>query len=167
MSQDPAVRELIDRTQITETIYMYGYAVDHWQFDLLKTVYADDATFVVDTLDKRYPHREYQGLDRIVELLHEYRHDLLWAHHLLSVYKIEIDGDKAHAITYHTSHEIAAATPNATTIAVGRYDDWLGRVDDGWRVTRKEFHLGWVEHRAVELDSAVDGFLSESTKGLR
>ena len=37
--------------------------------------------------------------------------DMVWQHHLLSVYHTEIDGDTAKALTYHTSYQLAEGRP--------------------------------------------------------
>ena len=82
--------------------------------------------------------------------------DLVWQHHLLSVYHTDIDGDTAEALTYHTSYQLPRADPSTVVVLVGRYHQQLRRGADGWLLTRIVFEILWGERR-----SDTTGYLAE------
>ena len=51
----------------------------------------------------------------------------VWQHHLLSVYHVEVDGDRASALVYHTSHQGFEPDPEIDHVLVGRYQVELAR----------------------------------------
>ena len=80
------------------------------------------------------------------------RHDpgASWQHHLLNVYHIDLVSDtEAKALTYHTSHQTQAATPNRCTKIVARYYDTLRKVDGRWKIADKYMEVGWTEQTEV------------------
>ena len=60
--------------------------------------------------------------------------NVVWQHHLLSVYHVEVDGDRR-ALVYHTSHQVFEDDPDTAKLLVGRYDCELRRERDGWRIS--------------------------------
>ena len=52
---------------------------------------------------------------------------VVWQHHLLSVYHVEVDGDDAKALVYHTSHQLFEDDPDSAKLLVGRYHNELRR----------------------------------------
>ena len=110
MDHDPAVQTLLDRHRIVETLYRYASSIDGHDFAALRDVFADDAT-------ARYGDRHWMtGADEIVEWISGYALLQAWQHHLLSVYHVDIDGDEARALTYHTCHQASLADPGSITM---------------------------------------------------
>jgi hypothetical protein len=66
----------------------------------------------------------------------------------LSVYHVDIDGDEATALTYHTSYQITRDRPDEAAMIVARYHDRLVRVDGRWLIREKRMEIGWRETRA-------------------
>jgi hypothetical protein len=60
---------------------------------------------------------------------------------------VAIDGDRAKALVYHTSHQVFAEDPDAAKLLVGRYHTELRRGADGWKISRLVLELLWGESR--------------------
>jgi hypothetical protein len=65
------------------------------------------------------------------------------------VYHIDIDGDEAHTLTYHTSHQIKTATPDRVTVIVARYRDVLRRESGTWKIANKLMEIGFIDERPL------------------
>ena len=137
MHPDPVVQQIVDRQAITETLYRYASAIDVKDYAAVRGVFADDA-------EARYGERDWiVGADRIVEWIEDNSRDQQWQHHLLSVYHVDIDGDAANTLTYHTSHRTGADDPTVASVIVARYHDELRRVGEDWKIIRKYMEVGW------------------------
>ena len=62
------------------------------------------------------------------------------------MYHVEVDGDRAKALVYHTSHQVFEADPD-TAHVVARYHDELVRTPDGWKISRLVMEILWGERR--------------------
>jgi hypothetical protein len=49
------------------------------------------------------------GGDAVAKWIDEMTRDCVWQHHLLSVYHVDVAGDHAEALIYHTSHQLFEA----------------------------------------------------------
>ena len=141
MDRDPVVQHLLDRQAITDTLYRYASTIDVKDYEGLRGVFADDAI-------ARYGERDWMiGADEIVAWIADYGHTRSWQHHLLSVYHVDIDGDSAKALIYHTSHQTAVDDPDTVLVIVARYHDELRRIAGTWKITKKHMEVGWRESR--------------------
>lgn len=143
-AEDPAelLQELVDRQRITDTLYRYASAVDSKDYVTLRSILDDDVV-------GRYADRPaVQGAEAIVDWVRASTAHLGWQHHLLSVYHIDIDGDTAEAVTYHTSHQTTLEAPDDVAVIVARYRDRLRRQGKRWVITEKVMEVGWREQRA-------------------
>lgn len=137
-----AVQELLDRQRIQDTLYRYASTIDVKDFPRLRELFVDDA---VGQYGDAPP---IHGADAIVAWIDSMTADSTWQHHKLTVYHVDIDGDEATALTYHTSHQTTVADPDVVTVIVARYRDVLRRVGDGWKIAEKVFEIGWAEQRS-------------------
>src|SRR3954452_22923066 len=97
---DPAIRALQDRADVTDVLYRYASTIDRFDHAGLRAVLADDLT-------ARYGNGEpLDGGDAVAAWIGEATATVVWQHHLLSVYHVELDGDHAAALVYHTSHQV-------------------------------------------------------------
>src|SRR4051794_17027529 len=136
-----ALQALQDRLDVTDVLYRYASTIDRFDVAGLRGVLADD-------LWAQYGNAEpVQGGDAVAAWVEGMTADVVWQHHLLSVYHVEIDGDRASALVYHTSHQVFAAEPDQAKVLVGRYRNELRREPGGWRVTRLGLDLLWGEAR--------------------
>jgi hypothetical protein len=131
-----------DREQVEETLYRYASTIDAGDHERLRTLLTDDAR-------AKYGARDWlEGADAVVSFIRDKGADVGWQHHLLSVYHVDIDGDEATALTYHTSYQITRDRPDEAAMIVARYHDRLVRVDSRWLIQEKRMEIGWRETRA-------------------
>lgn len=141
MTADQAIAELRDRLAINDTLYRYGSCIDRGDMLGLRALLADD-------LWARYGNRDpVVGADAVVAWIVESTKGVLWQHHLLSVYHVDVDGDHAVALVYHTSHRVLESDPATANVLVGRYHDELRRSGGGWRIGRLVLECLWAERR--------------------
>src|SRR3954447_3414204 len=136
-----AVQDLVDRQQITDTLYRYASSIDDKDYATLRSLFVDDAVGTYDGAP------EIKGADEIVRWIDEATQDRAWQHHKLTVYHVDIEGDEAKALTYHTSHQKTVDDPDNVIVIVARYRDVLRRVDGTWKIADKVMEIGWIEER--------------------
>jgi hypothetical protein len=152
MSVTPNLQLLQDRMDIADTIYRYGSCIDRWDAKGLRAVLADDVWAQYGNTDP------ITGGDTLAEWIGDATKDLVWQHHLLSVYHTEIDGDMATALTYHTSYQLPKNDQETVNVLVARYHQQLrrGPGPSGWQLSRILFEILWAERR-----KDTTGFLAE------
>jgi ketosteroid isomerase-like protein len=142
LGSDAAIRVLQDRMDITDVLYRYASTIDRFDLDGLRTVLADD-------LWAQYGNAEpITGGDAVARWIGEAIAHVVWQHHLLSVYHVEVDGDRARALVYHTSHQVFEDDAETAKLLVGRYHNELRREADGWRISRLVLEILWGEEKA-------------------
>lgn len=130
-----------DREQVEETLYRYASTIDAGDHVRLRTLLSDQAR-------AKYGARDWiEGADAVVAFIREKGEEVGWQHHLLSVYHVEVDGDEATALTYHTSYQITRDRPEEAAVIVARYHDRLIRVGGAWLIREKRMEIGWRELR--------------------
>lgn len=132
-----------DRLAVSDTLLRYCSSVDVKDFDTVRGLFSDDATASYGGSDW------IQGADTIVAWLRAMTAEQAYQHHLLSVYHVDLDasGDEATALSYLISHQVGQADPDTVLQLVSRYYDTLRRVDGTWKLTKKEYVIGWAEVR--------------------
>jgi ketosteroid isomerase-like protein len=142
LGAESALRALQDRVEITDVLYRYASTIDRFDLDGLRSVLADD-------LWAQYGNAEpIVGGDAVAAWIREAIAGVVWQHHLLSVYHVEVDGDRASALVYHTSHQAFEDSPDTAKLLVGRYHNELRREGDGWRISRLVLEILWGEEKA-------------------
>ncbi len=142
LSADPAIRALQDRMDITDVLYRYASTIDRFDLDALRGLLADDVW-------AQYGNAEpTSGGDALASWIGEAIATVVWQHHLLSVYHVEVDGDRASALVYHTSHQVFEDDPDTAKLLVGRYHNELRREPDGWKISRLVLEILWGEEKA-------------------
>ena len=141
MDIERVLQELLDRQQIEDTLYRYASTIDSKDYPRLRSLLADDAVGKYGDADPIH------GADEIVRWIDEATQDRAWQHHKLTVYHVDIDGNEAKALTYHTSHQKTVDDPDTVIVIVARYHDVLRREGDAWKITDKVMEIGWIEER--------------------
>ena len=118
-----AVRVLQDRIDITDVLYRYASTIDRFDHAGLRSVLADDLWAQYGNADP------VVGGDAVAAWIGEAIAPVVWQHHLLSVYHVEVDGDEARALVYHTSYQGFEGEPDKAKLLVGRYHNELRRED--------------------------------------
>jgi ketosteroid isomerase-like protein len=149
VSSDPTMRALQDRIDITDVLYRYASTIDRFDHDGLRSVLADDLWAQYGNADP------VVGGDALARWIADMTADVVWQHHLVSVYHVDVDGDHAKALVYHTSHQVFGDDPQNAKLLVGRYHNELRREVDGWKISRLVLELLWGE---VKVDAA--GYLT-------
>ena len=141
VSADPAVRALQDRADVTDTLYRYASTIDRFDVAGLRRLLADELVAQYGNADP------VTGGEAVAEWIGAAIAEVVWQHHFLSVYHVDVEGDRATALVYHTSHQVFEADPDAAKLLVGRYDVELRREVDGWKISRLRLDLLWGEAR--------------------
>jgi hypothetical protein len=141
VTTERSIDALLDRLAITDALYAYGSCIDRRDGAGIRAVLADDVR-------AQYGNRDpIVGADALVEWIRESTERCLWQHHFLSVYRVDIDGDAAGALVYHTSHRVLDDDADAVHVLVGRYHDRLRREPEGWRIAELLLEILWAERR--------------------
>jgi SnoaL-like domain len=141
LSADPVLRALQDRVDITDVLYRYASTIDSFDHAGLRSVLADDLRAQYGNADP------VVGGDAVAAWIGEATANVVWQHHLLSVYHVDVDGDRADALVYHTSHQVFEDSPDTAKLLVGRYRNELRREPDGWRISRLVLEILWGEEK--------------------
>ena len=137
------MQELLDFHRVSQTLYRYASSVDKKDWAAVRALFTDDAT-------ARYGnYAPLEGADAIVEFIASASEKRSWLHHLISVYHVEVEGDEASALTYHTSHQIDEADPTTVGVIVARYHDRLRLMDGDWKIVDKWMEIGARERRPL------------------
>ena len=138
---DTALALLKDRIDVTDVLYRYASTIDRFDVDGLRRLLADD-------LVAQYGNAEpVTGGDAVAEWIGAAIADVVWQHHLLSVYHVDVDGDHAKALVYHTSHQVFEDDPDTAKLIVGRYHCELRREPGAWRISRIVLDILWAEDK--------------------
>jgi SnoaL-like protein len=137
----PAVTTVEDRMLIEDTLYRYASSIDSANLDRLSDVLHPD-------LWAQYGNAEpAEGADTVIGWIREATKTCVWQHHLLSVYHVDVQGDSATALVYHTSYQKFEGE-DEVCLLVGRYHDELTRHEGTWKISRLVFEIMWGERRA-------------------
>jgi ketosteroid isomerase-like protein len=138
-----------DRLDITDTQYRYASCIDRRDIAGVRAILADDLWAQYGNDDPM------EGGDTVAQWIDEATKDCVWQHHLLSVYHVDVAGDQAKVLVYHTSYQMTATNPGVVNMLVARYHNEFRRAQDGWKISRLVFEILWAEQRT---DTA--GFLA-------
>jgi hypothetical protein len=139
LSTDAAVRALQDRMDVTDVLYRYASTIDAFDHAGLRGVLADDLWAQYGNADP------VVGGDAVASWIAEATAGVMWQHHLLSVYHVEVADERAVALVYHTSHQVFEDDPDSAKLLVGRYHNELRREEDGWRISKLVLEILWGE----------------------
>jgi ketosteroid isomerase-like protein len=132
---------LQDRLDISDVLYRYASCIDRRNLAGVRATLADD-------IWAQYGNAEpMEGGDTVTAWIDAATADCIWQHHLLSVYHVDLNGDVADALVYHTSYQMMSSDSGLVNVLVARYHNQLKRTEDGWRISRLVFEILWGEQR--------------------
>jgi ketosteroid isomerase-like protein len=132
----------LDRAAINDVLYRYAACIDRFDYDGVRSLVTDDIV-------AQYGNNgELTGADEVLRYIEEFTVDCEMQHHFLSVYTVDVDGDRASALVYHTSHQLFSSAPGIVHVLVGRYHNELRRTEHGWKISKLLLELCWGERRA-------------------
>jgi hypothetical protein len=146
-----ALRLLLDRQAITDVLHKYSSSIDSFDYDGVRSTFADDVWAHYGFHDPAI------GGDTVTAWIKEATASVVWQHHLLSVYSVEIDGDSAKTLSYLTSFQVFKENPKTAVILVARYHDELRREATGWKLSRRIMEVLWGETREDQGTILPDG----------
>ena len=139
--ENPISEALVDRMAVTDVIYRYASTIDRRDLAGLRATLHDD-------IEAKYGNGDWiHGGDALLAWIDSATAGTVWQHHLLSVYHVEVEGDRADALVYHTSHQVFADDPETVCVLIARYHNTLTRTPHGWQISRLVFELLWGEQR--------------------
>lgn len=130
-----------ERMAVTDVLYRYASTIDRRDLVGLRATLHDD-------IEAKYGNGDWiHGGDTLLAWIDTATEGTVWQHHMLNVYHVDIDGDRASALIYHTSHQVFTHDPETVCVLVARYHNEVTRTPDGWRISRLLFELLWGEQR--------------------
>src|SRR3954447_26170749 len=94
------LRALQDRAAIEEVLYRYSSAVDSFDKAGVRSCLADE-------IHAQYGNGDpVTDPDALTDWIDSATATCIWQHHLLNVYHVDIDGDRAKSVAYLTSYQV-------------------------------------------------------------
>jgi hypothetical protein len=118
-----------DRDDIVDLTVRYATAIDSREYDLLATVFTQDAELDYGEIG------QWHGADEVVEFMSQAHVFAAHTMHRMSNQVIAIDGDTATIRTYVDALILLEDGSGANP--VGIYDDQAVRTSEGWRISRR------------------------------
>ncbi len=136
-------QEWKDREEIIQNQIKYAWCIDTLDFDTFKTCFADN--FIYD-----FSHRDPTMVgpctpDEIAERFGKIVRGYVGTHHLMSNFKVDINGDKAMCRCYLKGlHYLPNLNGDSWSECFSYYTNEYARTEKGWRIVRiKINHMGW------------------------
>ncbi len=144
-------REIADHIEIGQVVQRYGRALDTADYELLRTVFAPDAT-----LRYEMEGRGTEGnLEKWMELWRTFMVPFFWTSHQFSPPLIELDGDRARASCRLIASHVQIRHDDSRNLwtVYGDYEDQLARLEEGWRIQQRLFHGVHTEGELLPADA--------------
>jgi uncharacterized protein (TIGR02246 family) len=129
------VQVLEDREEIRALILAYGVAHDNRDYETFAKLFAAEGEWIGGLGSAKGPEAIFKLMDETIG--HDPRPGGSGTYHLLTNEQIEIDGDRASAVTkwiYVTPGDDGAPR----SVLLGHYDDQFIRQDGEWKFLRRE-----------------------------
>ncbi len=133
---------LIDRTDIVDTINKYATGIDLRDWELYRSIFADEAEFDFSTFEGQPP--SVMKADDWVAQVRSVLSGFDSTQHVLTNHVVEIDGDRATTTVYMKAEHFLANKLGDNSIALGGYyNHALTRTADGWKITKCKLTVTW------------------------
>lgn len=146
---DDKLQILMDRTAIGEVMQRYGMSIDTRDWTALRSCFADE--IAIDNSENPFarggPPLSMSGdkwLDQIRRIVTKFA----VTQHMISPYRIEIDGEKAVCLSYLQARHFP---PNCTDSRMvwsigGYYSNQMVRTAAGWKIAVWKLALTWQDN---------------------
>lgn len=166
--QDAALRWLVDRAEIAETVYLYATGIDTRDFELFRSIFTDEVGLDFGSFSGGPV--EVLTLDQWIGRLRRVFPGFDATQHSLSNPRITVDGDRATCIVYMQAEHFLANDDGDGSYAVGGYyTDELVRTPGGWRISKVALTVLWHRGNAhimtLARRRATEGSASASGSG--
>ncbi len=146
---DAGLQALLDKQAITELIHTYCNAADRHDYDLMRTLYHDDAT---DDHGAFFKGLAMEFIDRLPEI----QAPMKILHHNITTLNIALDGDYGEGEVYVLAfHQVATEDEPVDLLIGGRYFDRYEKRDGAWKFSERAVVADWAtlsDPSAVTLD---------------
>ena len=134
---------MTDHQDICETVYRYGLALDTRNWQLYRSVFADEVDFDFETYHGRPAVR--MKADDLVASAEELFAGFSATQHTMTNPIVEINGDRATCRMYIEAAHSMEPDPLADWFVMGgHYEDALVRSSDGWVLSGVTMKLRWT-----------------------
>lgn len=149
MSDD--LRALLDRQSIVDVTVAYCRALDHLDWDLLGSCFAENGVLDVG------PWGVHRGREAIVDLCRPLFPGFDRTQHIVANHVVRLDGDTASATCSLVAEHLlrSAELGGDQTTTRGIYHDAFARDGDGWRIVHRRLEIVWREGNTVLFDEAL------------
>jgi hypothetical protein len=141
---DTAIREALDRAEITDLVYRLGVCLDEHRFDDIRELIVEDATV-------RTPGGQGAGREALIAQARRNHPADQGFQHVTANVLVDLDGDqaevRANLVVHITEPENAPADAPAPSpvCSIGEvYNFGVVRTPDGWRISRIETVPLWL-----------------------
>ena len=152
---DAELHEAVHAQRVAGVMTRYGLACDERDRATLEQLFHPEARAVYDV------DSDVSGNTAIAEWIAGATEHLLWQQHAMRVMKVDVDGDRATAVSYLTSHQVAKDATDVTLMMNSRYDTELELTGGAWRIRRLHLVVGTIEHRPIVLGSLAGSTTTE------
>jgi hypothetical protein len=154
MMDDP-VQWLVDRAEIAETVYKYAAGMDTRDWDLFRSIFADEVVADFSSYSGQAPRT--QTPDTMVKDARFLISGLDASQHTMSNPRITIDGDRAECIVYAQAHHVLVNDLGDPSYTFGcYYTDGLTRTSAGWKISSVQLTVLWHSGNKHVLRLAYD-----------
>jgi 3-phenylpropionate/cinnamic acid dioxygenase small subunit len=147
------VDKAVDRAEISEVLVRYATGIDHRDWPLFRTCWADDVYADYEQVG------QFSDADTLTDRMRMLHEPMGPTYHRLSNFVITVAGDRATARSYF--HAVLQLVPGDSTNwfdAIGHYDDELLRTPDGWRISRRIVSTARIlSHGDLATTAAAEG----------
>ncbi len=164
---DQALRELVDRQQINDTLIAYCCALDRMDLPAIAVLFTRDCVVDYGPDDRLRSHGSAALATSLARMWRWSR----TSHHLSNIQVTFDDASSATAVSYvHAWHE----RPDGSTATIlGQYEDRLVRESGGWRIAKRRMLMNGcdagftVDIHRFERISPPDGWVAPDLDGPR
>lgn len=144
------LQRLLDRQSIVDVTVAYCRALDHLDWNLLGSCFAEDGVLDVG------PWGVHHGRQAIVDLCRPLFPGFDRTQHIVANHVVRVDGDTASATCALVAEHLLRASElgGDQTTTRGIYHDELVRTADGWKIAHRRLEIVWREGNTVLFDEA-------------
>ena len=138
---DDVIQRLADESDLADLLHRYAFGLDHEDWELWRSVFADEVTMDMSDYQPKPPPRPAQA-DLVVANASVMFAGLERSQHFMGTHRFAIDGDTA-TITAHmrAEHWLRTGQGSDRYTMFGTYFDEAVRTDDGWKLVKVRLQL--------------------------
>lgn len=140
MSDD--LRWLQDRSDVTDVIMRFATSVDTLDFDLYRSIFADEVDMDVSSFSGLPPERV--SMDAWTYQIRGFLPGFDATQHVLSNFVIDVAGEDAKVVVYMKAEHFVANDQGDNSHAIGgHYEFGLSRVLGDWKIVAMTLNVTW------------------------